>query len=149
MPGDTEKPEWARKTFASAIRIKDAAEELLTTDSRFAGPAAALCNQSAERMMYAFCLLHGEDCAGAENTEELWNICIASRKELKATDVAAQTLIACEWADYPDFRRRSDIDYTRDAIGCLRQLERAMLEIVPELAANTEQNMGMGQCHLR
>lgn len=148
MPGNIEDLEWAQETFAAAVKIKEAAEELLALGAGFAGPAACLCNQSAQRMMFAFSILLGQDYVGAENTEDLWYACIAARKEIKVIDAAVQTLIACEWADYPDFRQRLDSDYARDAINCVQQLEQAMLEIAPELAASTEQSMGMGQSHL-
>jgi hypothetical protein len=127
----------AQKMFETAAQFRECGKALLPHQNFRAG-AAALCHQSAERMMIAFIWRKGNpDVLTAElTTAEIWDICTALREELADISNEVQVLLDCEWASYPQEAGgiKADAGFAERAMECLGTLEQSIRKAAPELA---------------
>jgi|GEM_PF-1998781 len=142
MTEDEKRADASQKLFASALRFREGAEAVLALGERFAGNAAALCCQSAQRMITALTWAKklDNDVPLVNTAAGLWDICTAAYEELKSVNADALFLLACEWAGYPKepWEQKPDREYALEAIRRAATLEGAILNIAPELAGRLE-----------
>lgn len=145
MTEDEKRTAAAQKLFASAHRFREGAEAVLALGDRHAGNAAALCCQSAQRMITALTWVKKLDNEAPliDTAAGLWSVCAAAYGELNAVNTEALFLLACEWAGYPKepWQQKPDREYALEAIRRAEILEGAILEIAPELAGRLEIEM--------
>lgn len=145
MTEDKKRTAASQKLFASALRFREGAEAVLALGDGHAGNAAALCCQSARRMITALTWMKklDNDMPLGNTAAGLWNVCTEAYGELNAVNIEALFLLSCEWAGYPKepWQRKPDREYALEAIRLSETLEGAILEIAPELTGRLEIDM--------
>jgi len=145
MTEDDKRTAASQKLFASGLLFREGAEAVLALGDKYAGTAAALCCQSAQRMITALTWAKKLDneVPLVNTAAGLWSVCTAAYEELNAVNIEALFLFSCEWAGYPKepWQQKPDRVYTLDAIRFAETLEGAILDIAPELAGRLEIEM--------
>lgn len=148
MRNEPERSEAARRLFASGLKFREGAEILFLWDHTFAGNAAALCSQSAARMITALVWLEDLPVPDYDDTVAgRWHACMEAHSELRELGTEALFLLACEWAGYPQepWEAKPDEDFVEKALAYTNHLAEVILRVAPQLAPQQELGMDMEQ----